>query len=1061
MGSKTDHLKLAKGAVHPLLEEWRRGDALSLPQIAEAARPFLTAILAAELEKSVCVVLPGVRQQELFYSDLETWLEEIAPGKFQLLFFPEEESLRVEGALPDPGLEAERWDILCRLQAPQKTPIVVTTTLGMEQSLPDPKDIQKRRRTVRVGEEFSPDAWLEELAVGGYIPSAQVGEHGQLARRGGIVDVFPYNASSPCRIEFFGNRIESIRIFDPDTQTSIRTVDSFELLGEPGEAAKSTLADYFLKDTFFIESSEEDFLLRSSPFPAARSTIHEIELFALDLPSDAPMDPLIQESRRDLFLKQMREWLDQKWALQIFCNNEGEEQRLREILKEEKFSLNSILFRIGPLLRGFSFPKAQLAVITDAEIFGRYQTLRALKRQQRLARSRAERASIDFQELSQGDLVVHLEHGIGRFEGIQTLSDAAGGKGIEVLALEFANEARLYVPVEQAHLISRYVGVGKRIPALDELGGSRWEKAKIAAQKAVMDYAAQLLTLQAERETLPGHAFSPDMEWQKEFEASFLYEETPDQFRAIRETKNDMESKKPMDRLICGDVGYGKTEVAIRAAFKSVMDNRQVAVLVPTTVLAQQHFETFRQRMADYPVRVEVLSRFRSKKDQTRIVAEAREGKVDILIGTHRLLSKDVRFKELGLVVIDEEQRFGVLHKEKFKQLFKKVDVLTLSATPIPRTLYLSLVGARDMSSIETPPRNRLPIETIICPFDERIMRDAIERELARDGQVYMLHNRVGSIQSVHDRVKKLVPAAKIDVGHGQMPEDQLEEVMKRFVEGKTDVLVSTTIIESGLDIPNANTIIIDRADRFGLADLYQLRGRVGRSNQKAFAYLMLPRHQMIEAGPRKRVSAIKQYSSLGAGFKVAMSDLEIRGAGNILGTAQSGHVAAVGFDLYCKLLKKTVTRLKGGKTGWRPEVAVHLDFLALNISELASGRAPAFIPADYIRETRARLQAYRRLAEAETEEDVAVLRGELRDRFGPLPGGLENLLALAGVKALAASRGINLIEVEENKLKLRQKNNYLQIGGRFPRLATREPGERFREIRESIDKLTVASAGS
>jgi len=1060
LGRQADSLEIAKGAVAPLVEEWRRGGALSLSQVAASARPFLTAMLAAELRKPLCVVLPGVREQELFFGDLVTWMEELAPGAFEPLFFPEEESLRVENSLPDPALEAERWEILRRLTDCGRTPLVVTTALGFEQPLPDPSKIREQRRTVAIGDDLPPEAWLGELADCGYVPADQAAGQGQFAHRGGIVDVFPYNASAPYRVEFFGDRVDSIRVFDPDTQSSTRTVESFEMLGEPGEALTSTLKEYLPEETHFIHA-EENFLLHS-PRPLApgpqtqgpRPKTHALEFFGLDLLSDTPMDPLVQESRRDLFLKQMREWLEQDWRLRVFCNNEGEQQRLAEILQEERFALGSISFHIGPVLRGFSFPAARLAVITDAEIFGRYQTLRALKRQQRIARSLTARASIDFQDLSASDLVVHVEHGIGKYIGIQSLPG-----GAEVLLLEFANEARLYVPLEQAHLVSRYVGVGKRVPQLDELGGARWEKAKIAAQKAVMDYAAQLLTLQAERSTLPGHAFSPDNEWQKEFEASFLYDETPDQWTAIRQTKADMESTRPMDRLICGDVGYGKTEVAIRAAFKAVMDGKQVAVLVPTTVLAQQHDETFRQRMADYPVRVEVLSRFRSKKDQARIVAEARDGKVDILIGTHRLLSRDIRFKDLGLAVIDEEQRFGVLHKEKFKQLFKSVDVLTLSATPIPRTLYLSLAGARDMSTIETPPQNRLPVETILCPFDERILRDAITRELARNGQVYLLHNRVGSIQGLRDRVKKLVPKAKVDIGHGQMPEDELEEVMKRFVEGKTDVLVSTTIIESGLDIPNANTIIIDRADRFGLADLYQLRGRVGRSNQKAYAYLMLPRDQMLSAGQRKRVGAIKQYSSLGAGFKVAMRDLEIRGAGNILGTAQSGHVAAVGFDLYCKLLKKTVTRLKGGRTAWRPEVIAHLDFLALNVSELAPGKSPAFIPAGYIGETRARLQAYRKLAEVETSEELKALRADLRDRFGPLPEGVENLLALAGLKVLAAECGVNRIEVEENKLKLRRKADYLQIGGRFPRLEARETSEKMAEIRRWIDKLGVASA--
>ncbi|MBV9464246.1 MAG: transcription-repair coupling factor, partial [Verrucomicrobiae bacterium] len=639
--------------------------------------------------------------------------------------------------------------------------------------------------------------------------------------------------------------------------------------------------------------------------------------------------------------------------------------------------------------------------------------------------------------------------------GIETLPEEAGRAAAEVLVLEFANEARLFVPVEQAHLVSRYIGVSKKPPPLDELGGARWEKAKIAAQRAVLDYAAQLLKLQAEREMLPGHPFTADTEWQKEFEASFLYQETPDQWKAIQETKKDMETPKPMDRLICGDVGYGKTEVAIRAAFKAVTSGKQVAVLVPTTVLAQQHYENFAQRMADYPVRVDLLSRFRSRKQQSATLRDLATGAVDILIGTHRLLSADVKFKDLGLAVVDEEQRFGVLHKERFKEAFRGVDVLTLSATPIPRTLYLSLVGIRDMSIIETPPKNRLPVETIVCPYDERIIRDAITRELARGGQVYFMHNRVGSILNVRDRIRELAPKAKIDVGHGQMPEDELEEVMKRFVEGKTDVLVSTTIIESGLDIPNANTIVIDRADLFGLADLYQLRGRVGRSNQKAYAYLMLPRHQMLIGEARKRVSAIKQYSSLGAGFKIAMRDLEIRGAGNILGTAQSGHITAVGFDLYCRLLKKTVSRLKGGRPIGPPEITVQLDFLALNPGQAGQDKHEAFLRSDYIADTRSRLQIYRRLAEAETRKEIDKLEQELRDRFGPVPEGAQNLLRLGRLKAQAAARQVNWIEVEQGKLKMRRKADYLQVGNRFPRLNPGTAADLFKQMESWMGKLT------
>ena len=484
------------------------------------------------------------------------------------------------------------------------------------------------------------------------------------------------------------------------------------------------------------------------------------------------------------------------------------------------------------------------------------------------------------------------------------------------------------MPVTEAHLVGKYVGVGKVRPPLNTLGGTRWNKAKEQAERAVRDVAAELLQIQAVRESQAGHSFPPDVPWQREFEGAFIFEETPDQLRAIGETKSDMERPKPMDRLICGDVGFGKTEVAIRAAFKAVMGGRQVAVLVPTTVLAQQHFNTFRERMADYPVRIELLSRFRTHREQQRVVRDLAAGAVDIVIGTHRLIQSDIVFKELGLVVIDEEQRFGVLHKEKFKRLRTLVDVLTLSATPIPRTLYLALTGARDMSTIQTPPHDRLPVETIVVQYDERVIRDAIQRELNRGGQVFFLHNRVMTIETMRPKLRTLVPHARIVVGHGQMEADELEEVMTKFVNGEADVLLSTTIIESGLDIPNANTIIIDRADRFGLSDLYQLRGRVGRYKHQAYAYLLLPRHASLLADVRKRISAIRQYSTLGSGFKIAMRDLEIRGAGNLLGSEQSGHITAVGFELYCQLLKQSVSALKGEKVKPRVEVSVKLDFL-------------------------------------------------------------------------------------------------------------------------------------
>jgi transcription-repair coupling factor (superfamily II helicase) len=703
----------------------------------------------------------------------------------------------------------------------------------------------------------------------------------------------------------------------------------------------------------------------------------------------------------------------------------------------------------------------------------------------RLRRAERHRAQIDFSELTEGDLVVHLEHGVGRFLGLVKLPgleerapagpaslelrppDKMSGTTKEVLVLEFAEEAKLYVPLEQAYLVSRYVGVGKRSPALSSLGDAKWTRAKKNAAASIFDYAGKMLAVQAERQMHPGHAFAPDSRWQAEVEHSFPFRETPDQLKAIIDTKIDMERRQPMDRLICGDVGFGKTEVAIRAAFKAVMDGKQVAVLAPTTVLAQQHFEVFRQRMLDYPVRIEMLSRFRSQGEQRKILELLRKGGVDVVIGTHRLISGDVVFKDLGLVVIDEEQRFGVLHKEKFKELFKLVDVLTLSATPIPRTLYLSLVGVKDMSTIETPPLNRLPVETMVSAYDERIIRDAINRELERQGQIFFLHNRVQTIERARDRIVHLCPQARVEIGHGQMGSDELEAVMARFIAGKVDVLVCTTIIESGLDIPNANTIIIDRADRFGLADLYQLRGRVGRAEHKAYAYLLLPREMMTIGAARKRINAIKQYSSLGAGFRIAMRDLEIRGAGSILGTAQSGHIMAVGFDLYCQLLKQAVAQLKGDRLQLRLDVDLRLDFVATNEAEFVqqpkssareaesfARKIPAFIPNIFISDAALRIKAYREVAEITTHDQLDRLRRDWRDRFGRFPAAVDNLFLLTEIKLAAAKSGVSRVEVRERKLMLTRHEDFILVAGKFPRLVAAGIEQYLGEILELIKRL-------
>ena len=564
------------------------------------------------------------------------------------------------------------------------------------------------------------------------------------------------------------------------------------------------------------------------------------------------------------------------------------------------------------------------------------------------------------------------------------------------------------------------------------------------------DLASALLETHARREALGGHPFAKDATWQHEFEAAFPYQETADQHQAILDTKQDMESRRPMDRLICGDVGYGKTEVAMRAAFKAVMDGKQVAVLVPTTVLAQQHFDTFVERMAAYPVAIEMLSRFRTRAEQAETVRRVNQGAVDVVIGTHRLLQKDLKFNDLGLVIIDEEQRFGVRHKEHFKHLRELVDVLTLTATPIPRTLYMSLTGAKDMSTIQTPPQERLPIETIVAPNEDEIVRGAILRELNRGGQVFYLHNRVKSIHFVKERLRKLVPEAKIEVGHGQMNEKELAAIMHRFVRNEFDLLLCTTIIESGVDIPNVNTILIDRADRFGMADLYQLRGRVGRYKHQAFAYLLLPRHGRLFDTARQRIGAIKRYSSLGAGFKLALRDLEIRGAGNLLGAQQSGHIAAVGFDLYCQLLKRTVAGLKGEAVPPIIEVAVKLDFIELSTA-IEEHAQSAVIPASYMEDENLRVTMYRKIAQAVTETELDRLHEELRDRFGPLPEPLDRLLKIARLRIVAAGKGIQSIDVQGDKVMMMRQNDYIMPNGKFPRLKLVDSTARLEEMIEIV----------
>ncbi len=1153
---------------------------LSGAGVCQAAQPFLAVLLQNIFPlRPLVIVAPDLKVQESFQQDIETWLGEVRSTKCevrtdtrsqprtagcQLLYYPPWEVLPHEGKLPHADTISDRLQTLVALSGqstarhPPSAMVVTSVTALLQQTFP-PGEIDQRTRRLERGDKTNPLDLIEWLEAQGYEPEAQVTQKGEIALRGGILDVWPLTRPWPVRLEFFGDELESLRHFDPLTQISREEISQVvippggelgilksKVHGSQSKASEfATLLDYLPRETIFLLCEPEQLNARAdeyarqippddpffisweafqqqlatkemavvklaetgNPGPPSDPSLAENSQSAIHIPQFQSLDlyrplagrtlelPVVEAQRREFF-NQLHRWLRQGHAVHVFCNNDGERQRFEEIWTEHDevrsgkveeraavrtsdLTLRPSIY-LGSLARGFLCDDAKLVIVTDAEIFGRYKIQRPRRLKSPHALATRSALDIDFTELEEGDLVVHLQYGIGRYLGLKNLPASprteVPGPGsqtpdasTECLVIEYApahagdEPPKLYVPVTEAHLVGKYVGAGKAHPPLNTLGGTRWKKAKEEAERAVRDVAAELLQIQAVRESQPGHACKPDVPWQREFEGAFIFEETPDQWRAIQETKSDMEKPKPMDRLICGDVGFGKTEVAIRAAFKAVMDGRQVAVLVPTTVLAQQHFNTFRERMADYPVRIELLSRFRSRREQQRVVRDLASGAVDIVIGTHRLIQNDITFKDLGLVVIDEEQRFGVLHKEKFKRLRTLVDVLTLSATPIPRTLYLALTGARDMSTIQTPPHDRLPVETIVTQFDERVIRDAIQRELNRGGQVFFLHNRVMTIQLMADRLKRLLPHARILVGHGQMDADELEEVMTKFVNGEADILLSTTIIESGLDIPNANTIIIDRADRFGLSDLYQLRGRVGRYKHQAYAYLLLPRHVSLLTDVRKRISAIRQYSTLGSGFKIAMRDLEIRGAGNLLGSEQSGHITAVGFELYCQLLKQSVSSLKGEKVKPRVEVSVKLDFLndapgrASNDESRGLGSTgfrsatEACLPPAYVTEPQHRIEIYRKLAQATDKPALESLQKEMRDRFGPLPPPVELLLLVAELKILAGEKAVTVIEVKDDKLMLTRHADFITLGGKFPRLTKKSPPARLKEIKRLL----------
>ncbi|MGD8450195.1 MAG: transcription-repair coupling factor [Phycisphaerae bacterium] len=980
--------------------------------------PVLAALVAERLHRPLLLVTAHADEADDCRDDIETALG-TAPE-----FLPQLDTLPTEADEGD-DLVGERLRLCVQLLSQQRTaaghapPCIVASVLALMQPVPSAESIAARSLNLDVGLTLDPDDLCRWLGDHGFARCDAVDLPGDFARRGGIVDVYSNAHTDPVRVEFLGDEIESIRLVDLGTQRSTHTLHAVQIpartmAGKAARGASSPAMSSFLSllppdtiialheppeiqelgRTYWQRLGERAGVIRVEGLFRTANRFAQLHLlrFAggagnavqLDVHSLPQFEPKSAEA-----LEALATLADERDVF-VLCDNAAEEKRFRELLVEQHRPLARLHTVVGVLHHGFEWGPA--AYVPHHELFHRYRQRRTLRRIQ------PARPIDSFFDLETNDYVVHALHGIGRFLGLKTLDRE--GRRAEYLAIEFADQAVVHVPTSQIHVVQKYIGTFRGKPRLSKVGGTTWKKTKQRVADAVVDMAAEMLAIQAQRETESGVAYPQDTTWQREFEGSFLYTETEDQLRALDELKTDMTRPRPTDRLLCGDVGYGKTELAMRAAFKVVEYGKQVAVLVPTTVLAAQHYQTFCERMADYPFTIDVLSRFRSKAEQSRIVERARRGQVDVLIGTHRLLSADVHFADLGLVIIDEEQRFGVDAKERLKRLRTTVEVLTLSATPIPRTLHMAMLGIRDISSLATPPLDRRAIVTQVRMWDDALIREAILRELHRDGQVYFVHNFVRDIHNVANRLRTLVPEARFVVGHGRMPGHELEEVMLAFLNREADVLVSTNIIESGLDIPSANTIFMNRAERFGLADLHQLRGRVGRSRHRAYAYLLLsPKHPVKEIAAR-RLKAIEHYSELGAGFQIAMRDLEIRGAGNILGAEQSGHIEAVGYEMYCQLLEQAVRRLKNEPA--EPFRPVNLE---LGVS--------ASIPQSYVRADRQRMEIYRRLTTCRTPEDLTALDEDMRDAFGPLPAEVQTLLALAEVRVLARPWGIRSIVLD------------------------------------------------
>jgi len=986
----------------------RSGDAATLDGAWGSGCALAAAALSEHAPGPLVVVCPRVDDVDEVSDDLRLFTGR-APE-----VFPAWESMPGENCVQE-GISGDRTRILKLLQSPQPPRLVVASIQALLQPVPDPSFLAQNTRALRVGAEVGPRELAAWLAEHGFHSTTAVELPGEIAVRGGILDIFAADWHDPVRVEFFGDRIESIRRFEVSNQRSLGQCDAVDLsMVDHAVASRGHLSSYLPASGWFflIEPQElEDHarhyverLQRPGDVHRFSAVMEQAARFGSATASAMATGSLGATCRLKIEsverfsgdIGKVRDELDAAGEGQevfVVCQTEAEVRRLSELFGGTQLARQGRLhFPIGRLGHGFRLVPERIALVSSGELFGRTDL-------RRVAPRRLTRPIDSFMELREGSLVVHVGHGIARYRGMELLRKEQQVE--EHLVLEFQEGVKLYVPSSKIYLVQKYVGGTRARPRLAKLGGRLWGRQKRAAEEAVTDLAAEMLDLQAARASRPGISFPPDTEWQREFDASFPYEETEDQLATLEAVKRDMTQARPMDRLLCGDVGFGKTEVAMRATFKAVDAGYQVAVLVPTTVLAEQHYRTFSERMAEFPFEIATLSRFATRKQQAEIIDRLAAGTIDVVIGTHRLAQADVRFHNLGLVIIDEEQRFGVEIKERLKALRQSVDVFTMTATPIPRTLHMALLGLRDISNLQTPPEDRLAVETRVGRFDPALIRSAVLRELNRDGQVFFVHNRVADIEALATRLRQIVPEARLAVAHAQMPDEQLERVMLDFLDRRHDMLLSTTIVESGLDIPNANTMFIDEADRYGLADLHQLRGRVGRYKHRAYCYLLVDPNKHIHPNAARRLRAIEEFSDLGAGFAVAMRDLEIRGAGNILGTQQSGHIALVGYELYCQLLEQAVARLRQLPAQTSIEVDIDLP-------------GEAYIPRSYVPGMREKIDLYRRLSRASSADQLADFAMELKDRFGPMPPVVERLLTLNAIRLEAQRWLIESVRIED-----------------------------------------------